>query len=320
MMTELKLAGRERWLDFRGVPKSWDVFYAAAKAKGFVGAIRYIASGSDGKQIHSAEREAAARQRMKLLLVDELNTGDAWDSANDRKAGVVRGAAALFDAKQEGFGLVGISAAADAHAPSPRHISDAVMYATGFASVVLKEWAGFYGFMEVLRAVHTADVVSWYWLAGSKPSAEDARWLAFWQDNTGTVHILGVECDVNWRLDGPIPGAPKEEDMQPTDLVKDPGPNRWGHTWLNTNQVLNNGKYGLAALGAKTDANTKLLAELAKSPDATPEQMKAWMDEAVAKAMPVDAIIEAVRRIVPEDIAEEVVQEIGEIMSGTKSA
>lgn len=312
-MTELKLAGREQWLDFRGIPGNWDAFYAECKLRGYDGALRYISAGSDGKQIHSREREAAARQGMKLLLVDELNTGDAWDSANDRSAGVVRGRAALADAKAEGFGRIGISAAADAHAPSVRHIGDAVMYATGFASVVGKEWAGFYGFMEVLRAVRTANVVSWYWLAGSKPSAEDAKWLAFWQDNTGTVVVGGVTCDVNWRLDGRIPGAVKEEDdMKPEDLIKDPGPNRWGHTWLNTNQMLNNRAFGLAAISAQLKA---LTVAVAADKDVSEERLQEMLDAAVEKALPIDMVMQAIREAVPEEMADDVVRMVGEKLS-----
>lgn len=219
-MTTLSLAGRAQWIDFRGVPANWDVFYASAAKAGIRGAIRYISSGSDSKQIHSPERQAAGRHGIKLLLVDELGTGDAWDSADDRAAGAARGRAALADAKREGFGPVGISAAADAHA-SGRQITDAVAYARGFASAVGKANAGMYGFSEVLRAVRAANVVSWYWLAGSKPSAEDAKWIAFWQDNTGTIRINGVECDRNWRLDGPLPGASTgtENDMGASEMA-----------------------------------------------------------------------------------------------------
>lgn len=207
-MTALNLSGRALWIDFRGVPKNWDDFYAAARKAGVRGAIRYIDAGSEGKQIHAAERQAAARNGIEILLVDELGTGDAWDAADDRAAGVARGRGALADAKAEGFGPVGIAAAADAHATA-RQVSDAVLYATGFASVVTKAWAGFYGFIEVLRAVRAANVVSWFWLCGSMPSAEDARWIAFWQDNRPgqPMVIAGVQCDRNWRLDGPIPGA-----------------------------------------------------------------------------------------------------------------
>jgi hypothetical protein len=50
------------------------------------------------------------------------------------------------------------------------------------------------------------------------------------------------------------PGVDKEDDMEPTDAVRDPGPGRWGHTWLNTNQVINNSSHGLAALARKIDA------------------------------------------------------------------
>jgi hypothetical protein len=55
---------------------------------------------------------------------------------------------------------------------------------------------------------------------------------------------------------------PQENDMQPTDAVKDPGPNRWGHTWLNTNQVVNNKDHGLPSLAKRLDAQDKRLAAI----------------------------------------------------------
>lgn len=322
-MTELKLAGRERWIDFRGIPRSWDVFYSTAREAGVTGAIRYIDAGSEGKQIHSAEREAATRQGIRLLLVDELNTGDAWDSVNDRAAGVVRARSALADAKLEGFGRIGISAAADAHAPSARHISDAVMYATGFASVVGKAWAGFYGFSEVLRAVRTANVVSWYWLAGSKPSAEDARWIAFWQDNTGTAVIGGVECDINWRLDGPIPGATKEEDMPLTGTDADtilnrPIPRAKGVGKTSLRAVAAYSDYYLEQARIRDTQMMAALAKLASDPNLTPAALVQIMEDAAEGAVAGlveqqrSILEEIVREVIPDEQADEIVRKLGE--------
>lgn len=81
-------------------------------------------------------------------------------------------------------------------------------------------------------------------------------------------------------------GTVEEDDMQPTDAVKDPGPDRWGHTWLNTNQTLNNSSFGLAALGRRIDAATAAVSALAQliakgTNDLTAEQVEA----AVAKAL-----------------------------------
>lgn len=77
------------------------------------------------------------------------------------------------------------------------------------------------------------------------------------------------------------PTAPKEDDdMQPTDTVRDPGPNRWGHTWLNTNQVVNNGAHGLVAISRKLDAYA---AVAAADKSVTAEQLQGMVDDAIAR-------------------------------------
>lgn len=55
---------------------------------------------------------------------------------------------------------------------------------------------------------------------------------------------------------------PQENDMQPTDAVKDPGPNRWGHTWLNTNQVVNGLKATVAGFDKRLAAQDDRLAAI----------------------------------------------------------
>jgi hypothetical protein len=315
-MAAVNLAGREQWIDFRGVPSNWDTFYATAKRRGIVGAIRYIDAGSDSKQIHSAERQAANRQGIKLLLVDELNTGDAWDAANDFAAGVARGKGALADAKREGFGSIGISAAADAHAPSTRHINDAVAYARGFASVVGKSNAGFYGFSEVLRGVRAANVVSWYWLAGSKPSAEDAKWLAFWQDNTGFIDVGGVTCDRNWRLDGPIPGYATEEDELTAEQWK-----KLTDELAFQRRVAVESQRRVTLTRAEQAAQASALMKAIASSggaDFDPEAFRAVMEESAQKAMTesmdeLRAMLEdIVRDVVPEEQADNIIEKLGE--------
>lgn len=56
---------------------------------------------------------------------------------------------------------------------------------------------------------------------------------------------------------------PKENDMQPTDPVKDPGPNRWGHTWLNTNQLVNGLKTTVAGFDKRLADIEAAIAKLA---------------------------------------------------------
>lgn len=307
-MTTLNLSGRALWIDFRGAPKSWDHFYATAYKAGVRGALRYGDAGSEGKQIHAAERQAAARQGIEILLVDELGTGDAWDAADDRSAGVARGRSALADARAEGFGPVGIAAAADAHA-SGKQITDAVQYATGFASVVTKKWAGFYGFREVLTAVRAAGVVSWYWLCGSMPSAEDARWIAFWQDNRGTFVVDGVQCDKNWRLDGPLPGAAtniEEDDVSALDV--------WGYKNKAAAPKGDAYWYLRNTYDTATATRAAVIALAAAKQGVDPSALEAMIDKAVAEHTPTaaeiaaeskPAIAEAVHAALGEDNADQ---------------
>ena len=97
------------------------------------------------------------------------------------------------------------------------------------------------------------------------------------------------------------PGVDKENDMQPTDSVRDPGPGRWGHTWLNTNQVINNSSHGLAALARKIDA---LAAVAAADKDMDPAELSTLVDRAVASSAlsPENQIVieEVVRELAPD--------------------
>jgi len=107
------------------------------------------------------------------------------------------------------------------------------------------------------------------------------------------------------------PGVDKEDDMQPTDVVRDPGPNRWGHTWLNTNQLLNNRTFGLAALAAQLKA---LTTAVAADKNIAPTQLQLMLDTAVAKAMDdQQALLEAaVREAVPDGQADQIVAKLTE--------
>lgn len=210
-MTALSLTGRDVFVDLSAIPaKGWDFFYSECKRLGIAGAIRYIHSGSAAKRVTAAERVAAAKYGRRVILVDELNTQDGWAAANDYQSGRDRATGAIADAAAKGFPRnTACTPAADAHATAAQ-VAQAAQYCRGFADVYGKALSGMYGFMEVLTACRP--YATWFWVAGSKPSKEDARWLAFWQDNTGYITVAGVQCDRNWRLDGPLPGATEEED------------------------------------------------------------------------------------------------------------
>lgn len=108
------------------------------------------------------------------------------------------------------------------------------------------------------------------------------------------------------------PGVDKEDDMQPSDAVRDPGPGRWGHTWLNTNQVINNSAHGLAALARKIDA---LSAVAAADKDIDPEALSTLVDKAVASSAlspEQQMIIEEVVRDLAADQADAILARLAE--------
>lgn len=180
------------YADFSGPPPGTD----ALKKAGFSGVIRYIGDGSEWKQIHRSEYEAYVRAGLDVLLVSELRTTDAWETGDDYAAGVARARRALADARAEGIpDTVPIAWAADAHATAGQ-VQEALQYGRGFQSV-LGGRTGVYGFMEVVRAAKNAGLGSWWWVAGSKPSAADQQWVTFWQRNIGTRTVSGTVCDIN---------------------------------------------------------------------------------------------------------------------------
>lgn len=99
----------------------------------------------------------------------------------------------------------------------------------------------------------------------------------------------------------------KEEDMQQTEKLKDAGPGSISHNLLNTNQVLNNRAFGLAALGARIRA---LTAAVAADKDLDPAAVARVLDEAVAANMPTAAEVAAAQREFLEDLVDEVVREV----------
>lgn len=181
------------YADFSGPPPG----AKALKAAGFSGVIRYIGLGSEFKQIHRAEYVDYVTNGMDVLLVAELHTTDAWQAADDYGYGVQNALIARADARNEGIpDYEPIFWAADAHATASQ-VADSLEYGRGFQSVLGRAGTGPYGFMEVVRAAKNAGLGNYYWVAGSQPSAEDQKWITFWQKNTGTRTVNGTVCDIN---------------------------------------------------------------------------------------------------------------------------
>lgn len=134
---------------------------------------------------------------------------------------------------------------------------------------------------EVRRAFRDQGVAEpHYWIAKYDNDARPIAGAVAKQyvdppNGSGGHYDLSIVAD-NW------PGIDEEDDMQPSDMVRDPGPDRWGHTWLNTNQMLNNRTFGLAALGAQLRA---LTTAVAADKNIAPAQLQQMLDTAVAKAL-----------------------------------
>lgn len=181
----------------------------AIRDAGYAGVVVYVGEGSAGKRLTAAEYRDLKSAGLTVWFVVELGQHDVrggfargqtagHDALNDLKAlGVTDTESPIFCAMDEHVG--GDTAA------------QAVAYARGFASVVGKARAGFYGFSDSLVPVHDAGVVSAYWLCGSKPSAAIAAWLHLWQDNTTHTIVAGIQCDIN-RVYNPLHQSTTEVD------------------------------------------------------------------------------------------------------------
>ncbi|MFB9925216.1 glycoside hydrolase domain-containing protein [Amycolatopsis halotolerans] len=193
-----------RWADYSaGAPGP-----GSLKAAGFGGVIRYAGLGRGTKRLTGREYRNLVSGGVAVALVVELGTDDAWGSGTDDDfaRGAAFGRAGLADARGMGIADSALMAcAADSHAAAYQ-LDDVVRFASGFASVVGRNRAGFYGFSETLRAVHDAGVVSWYWRCGSQPTAAERTWTHLWQRNDGTVRVDRIPCDINEQYI-PLPGG-----------------------------------------------------------------------------------------------------------------
>lgn len=188
------------WLDYSaGRPGG-----AALKAAGVTGVLRYLWAGSSSKLITAAEYQDLVANGIRVALVVEQSVDDAWKAVDDYAQGQSWASSARSTARALGIpDTVPIAAAADAHA-SGSQITDAVAYVKGFRDVLGLQRTGIYGFREVVTAVRSAGVASWFWLCGSAPSTSDQTWLHFWQRNDGTTTVSGVTADINVQYQ-PLP-------------------------------------------------------------------------------------------------------------------
>jgi len=262
------------WLDYSAAKLDGQTI----KRAGYAGVIRYIDSPDNLGWKHTTKAEFASHRAAGLGVRMVMQT-TTTASAGGFPTGVAHAKRALAGAKFLGYDGVIYFTNDRTTLPSP---AEWQAYLLGAVSVLGRAKTGAYGFGNAMDAAR--DIVDHFWQAGRR---SDVRaHVQVWQDNNTQVTVGGVLCDRNLILKPLTNPTPEDDDMQPTDEVKDPGPDRWGHTWLNTNQLMNNSSYGLAALGRKLDAATASVSALAQviakgTNDLTAEQVEA----AVAKAL-----------------------------------
>ncbi|PKV95933.1 uncharacterized protein DUF1906 [Amycolatopsis echigonensis] len=278
-----------RWADFSaGWPGA-----AALKAAGYTGAICYVGLGSGTKRLTAAHYQDCVANGLQVLLVAEYDTHDA---EHGYATGHANAQLALDDARALGIpDTVGIACVADEHL-TPDQIPTAVEYARGFHDVLGLARTGAYGFGEFVDAVHAAGLASWWWRCGSTP---DEPWMTFWQRNDGTTVVGGVQVDIDEQYQ-PI----QEDTVSFTDIIgtrKDGTPITAGDALANLylGAYYGGGDAGAGAvypvvnaLNAKLDALTAAVAKLATSPDVTPDQLKQWLDDAVAQHVQITGTVQ----------------------------
>lgn len=198
-----------KWGDAVGHPSG-----DALRANGYTGMWAYVGTPGNGKNLTTAVYREWAAAGLEVGGIFEVTT---TDFATGRAAGVAHAQAAMVDMTAMGIPHTApIGPTVDQHL-SAGQVSVAVAYQAGFHDTVRAAgWVGpvaAYGFAEFITAAAAAGVADVLWQCGSR-SAVGGN-VHFWQDNTGTDMVAGVQVDRDWQL-LPIPGG---NDMQPTDPI-----------------------------------------------------------------------------------------------------
>lgn len=189
----------------------------AIRASGASGSVRYVGFGRASKRLTRAEYDNLKASGLIVWAVAEEGTTDARGTyANGQR--IANGA--LSDLANMGITEpIPIFCTEDSHLTGTGvSVSMVLDFVRGFTSVMGKQRAGFYGFMEAVRPVHDSGLVSYTWLAGSQPSSHDKTWLTMWQDNTQTTQVAGITCDINHVYTQITGGGAVEDIVTPEDI------------------------------------------------------------------------------------------------------
>lgn len=268
------------WLDYSAAKLDGQTI----KNAGYSGVIRYIDSPENLGRKHTnvGEYQSHVKAGLSVLLVMQTTT-----TASDGGYPVGQEHARRALAGADLLGYTGPIFFTNDRTTVPNPAAWRA-YLDGAASVLGIGRTGAYGFRNAMDlAVGHA---SFFWQAGRR--SDVAAHVHAWQDNNTQVTVGGVLCDRNLILK-----AIEENDMQPTDLVIEPGTGQpakdingnnytYGAAWYYDNL---NGwviRDGIAELKAQQAATQASIAAIATNRDITPDELAAIVNRAVAENTP----------------------------------
>lgn len=182
---------------------------ATLAADGFAGVLAYVGTPGYTKDLTPAAYQDWTAHGIQTIAVYELNANDATQDppSVEYTDGVNHANALLADARSIGLpDTTHVCVTADEHLTGGM-VDQAVQYQSGFYHAIKSAgWrgrVGGYGFAEFVTAIDNAGVAEWWWCAGSAASVPG--YSTFWQDNTQTATVGGVQVDIDWLLN-PLPG------------------------------------------------------------------------------------------------------------------
>lgn len=195
----------EHGLDYSArelTPQEIDDYNRANPGQPITYLIRYIGYSANRKCIshYAGALKAHEASGRKVLLVHQIAY---QDFARGYEAGVEHAQIAVADAERQGWEWNRpIFAAFDrwlaSHDPNkgiyPISLDTVRGYVAGFRSV-LGDWAGLYGFYDVMGPAVQEEWVRWFWQCGAESALVPG--VQFYQWNNGRVHVNGLECDLN---------------------------------------------------------------------------------------------------------------------------
>lgn len=258
-------------------------------AAGVTGVLRYIAKEGGSSVVvgvTAAELADLDAHNIGWALIYEAQAAD-W-MAGGYSTGVQAGQWIQQQIAGLGRAVRTVYLAAD----SPTLSSAAVCACLdGAASVLGREIIGLYGFSAQLAAAQSGGHASRYWLCGHYAPAS---WMCLYQCNgsqpsgPSTLTVAGQSCDVDIALSQDW-GQTGVNTMEWTDQIPFPttaNPTATAQAQLciaNADLYAGQAVTNTQAILAQLAALTATVGQLAQHPEATPDQIKAWIDDAVAQ-------------------------------------